>query len=322
MPEKCVQTEPDNSTTAFYLQTTPQTHPPEWQHRQSVTLPIHELPAPALATSGWTPGSTGTTLEPLHSRSSPHLLFPPNPYTWPAYTVFQHSEPTPPGQLPTAKPTQDRSSQLPTVSGMQKKKKWRSIKDKTEELLALPIDFNWTIGHLFYFVCGMRDIHGKPFEPSQRHYQMVAKFFGGETDIPVGKILDIWLKSPYGLPPENSNEREMLYSTKVDFLHLKYARPAITSFAAQLIKSKLMKEAQRTVKKDRSLHTFTSKGKEISRYDLGAQVFSEAMEIFQEGMPLAWQYLLVLATPNEQVDERQFRPLNIVSAYLGILLQL
>jgi len=55
------------------------------------------------------------------------------------------------------------------------------------------------------------------FKPSIRHYQIVTKFLTGETNISVSKILELWMKSPYGLPPESHEERSMLFSTKIEY---------------------------------------------------------------------------------------------------------
>jgi hypothetical protein len=98
-------------------------------------------------------------------------------------------------------------------------------------------------------------------------------------------------------------------STEIDYLSIRFARPAITSFAAQLVKQKIIKEATKTVQSDGGLHTFTSREKAmISRYDLGADSFPEASKIFQKSMPLAWRLLLALSAPNEDAVARERRP--------------
>ena len=158
----------------------------------------------------------------------------------------------------------------------------------------------------------MKDAKGNLFNPSPGHYQMVSKFLTGETSVPASQILEAWLKSPYGLPHEDDKERQLLYSTEVDYRCIKHARPAMTSFAAQLIQEKLVREARRAVQKDGGLHTFTLKGKEISRYDLGAQAFPESMERLQESMPLACRYLLMIATPHKTTGNRDRRPPEVV----------
>jgi hypothetical protein len=106
----------------------------------------------------------------------------------------------------------------------------------------------------------------------------------------------------------------MLFSTTDCYISIKYARPAITSFAAQTVQEKLIKDAAKTVKHNGGLHTFTTQRDEMtSRYDLGAHVFSDVTKIYQEKMLLAWQLLMAIATPNEDAKERERRPPEYVN---------
>ena len=99
---------------------------------------------------------------------------------------------------------------------------------------------------------------------------------------------------------KNHFEQKNMYSTNIDYLLIQYAWPAITSFSAQLVKERLIREAKNTAKKDGGLHTFmTGKKEQISQYDLGANSFQEVSENFQERTPLAWNLLLAMAAPNE-----------------------
>jgi hypothetical protein len=136
-----------------------------------------------------------------------------------------------------ARNTLNRSKSLQFSRGLgdtasDSKRPWRPIKEKVDEILGLLKDWQWSIGILLYYIFAMKDVKGNHFEPTARHIQMVSKFLTGETQVGVGHILDLWLKSPYGLPPEENSERRMLYSTTDCYISIKYARPAITSFAA------------------------------------------------------------------------------------------
>ena len=193
---------------------------------------------------------------------------------------------------------------------------WRPIKDKVDEILGLLKDWQWSIGNLLYYIFAMRDVKGNNFEPTTRHIQMVSKFLTGETQVGVSHILDLWLKSPYGLPPEENSERHMLFSTTDGYISIRYARPAITSFAAQTVQEKLVKDAAKTVKRNEGLHTFTTQrdsDEMTSRYDLGAHVFSDVTKIYQEKMLLAWELLMAIATPNEDAKTRERRPPEYVN---------
>jgi hypothetical protein len=196
------------------------------------------------------------------------------------------------------------------------KRKWRTVEEKLGILLDLLKEFTWTIGDLLLHLFVMESRNGKPIIPSQRHLQMVTKFLTGETLVGVSRILKAWLESSAGLPSEDNIERKMMYGLKTSYLDIQYARPAITSFAAATIRDQLLKEAQRVVKIDAGLHTFTSsRNEQVSLYDMGAHTFSDAMEIFQKKMPLAWDYFLKLAAADEPALSRVTRPPHIVCTY-------
>jgi hypothetical protein len=186
-----------------------------------------------------------------------------------------------------------------------------------EILLALLKEFSWTIGDLLLHLFVMESKNGKPIVPSQRHLQMVTKFLTGETVVGVSRILQVWLENSVGLPPGDNIERKMMYGLQTSYLEIQYARPAITSFAAAIVCDQLVKEVQKVVKVDAGLHTFTSshRNDQLSLYDLGAHTFSDAMEIFQKTMPLAWSYILKLAAADERVLSRGTRPPHIVCSY-------
>jgi hypothetical protein len=172
---------------------------------------------------------------------------------------------------------------------------------------------NWRLPSLH--ICDAR-FKENVLYPYEHNYQMASKFLTGETNIRVAHILDLWMKSTYGLPANDHLEQKYMYSTEVDCLLIQYARPAITAFAAQLVKEKLVREVKMTVKSDGGLHTFTTGKKErISRYDLGANSFHEASEIFQENTPLAWHLLLAMSVSNKDaiMIARERRPPEMVS---------
>jgi hypothetical protein len=194
------------------------------------------------------------------------------------------------------------------------KRQWRTVQAKVE-VLNLLYSFSWTLGDLLWYLFAMRDMKGKEFEPSSRHFQVVSKFLTGETKVSVIKILELWIKSPYSLPPERNEERQMLYSTKIDYHEMKYAWPAITSFAIQIVEEELISEAKKAARHDGGLHTFTSSKGKVSRYDLGEQTFLEAMEILEKKMPIMWQYLLKLSVPSEESVERNRRPPEYVGTH-------
>lgn len=138
---------------------------------------------------------------------------------------------------------------------------------------------------------------------------MVSKFLTGGTSHHVGEILEMWLKSPSGLPDETHLERQLLYSTQRNYYKIQYARPAITSFAMQLVCDKAVEEMRQVVKKDGGLHTFTTcRSNTLTRHDPGPDTFTEVMKLYQLKMPVLWGMLLSLAGSDEKIGRERRSP--------------
>ena len=211
-------------------------HAQENQQQHYFADYMHEIPK--------TPAKNPGPSEQSYSTSMPVSPASPFPFATPwipvssYYPIPETTQVT--GNFPTssnddrshnsARKSLSRSKSLQLSTGS--KRTWRSIKDKVDEILGLLNDWRWSIGVLLYYIFAMKDTKGNQFEPTARHTQMVSKFLTGEAQMGVSQILDLWLKSPYGLPPEEDLERGMLYSTTVHYISIKYAHPAITSFAA------------------------------------------------------------------------------------------
>jgi hypothetical protein len=193
------------------------------------------------------------------------------------------------------------------------KRSWSTIAEKIGTILDLLKRYKWSIGDLLYYLFVMKDLTtGRDLPVSRTHTQMVSKFLGGETRVPISAILDAWHTSAYGRPPLDNDERKMMFSTDMDYHNIRHARPVITSFAAQKVRNKMVDEARKAVKANSGLHTFTTAGNDTSRYELGASAFPEAMDIFQTQMPLAWDLMMAMATPNDEASTRERRPPHLV----------
>ena len=223
--------------------------------------------------------------------------------------------------MPRGKPVSSPQHQEDNEGlGANKKRQWKTVQDKVEELIKLIQSFNWTLGDMLHFTFGITDSNGQAFDPSPTHYHMVSRFLQGRTKFTVGQILQTWLSSKYGLPAKSHPEHFMAYSVHISYLDIKHARPALTSFAAQIVMRKLDQEGRKIVKKESGLHTFTSRrnkdGPDISsesQQNLGPQIFSEISSLFEKEMPLAWNLLMNLAVSDIQASSRKRRPPEIVS---------
>ena len=88
---------------------------------------------------------------------------------------------------------------------------------------------------------------------SEAHMQMASKFLGGFCKHAPADIVEIWVKSPWGIPKKGRWERNAMFSMDHDFRLLKPVHPGITSFAVQIVKEQLEKDIQQSVKKSGGL---------------------------------------------------------------------
>jgi len=98
-------------------------------------------------------------------------------------------------------------------------------------------------------------------------------------------------------------------------------RPALTSFAAQLVEKKLMKEAESAIKSSTGLHISLSKKETqenlIKWPDIGSATVENARKIIQEHQPLTWSLIMKISsrpprTRNKVEAVRQRRPPEMV----------
>ena len=100
---------------------------------------------------------------------------------------------------------------------------------------------NWTVGdllhYLFYVETGEKEI-----QCSHTHAAYVQHYLTGKTKHHPSEILDTWLKSPNGRIPNDSQHQHNMYDLDVLYLEIKAVCPAITSFATQVVRRKLIIE--------------------------------------------------------------------------------
>jgi hypothetical protein len=95
-----------------------------------------------------------------------------------------------------------------------------TVNEKVNKVLNLLKSFKWSIGDFLHYTFGMQGSTKKSFIPTNTHYQMASKFLTGETNIRVAHILDLWMKSTYGLPAKDHLEQKYMYSTEVEYLSI------------------------------------------------------------------------------------------------------
>ena len=220
-----------------------------------------------------------------------------------------------------------------------KKKKKNTIADlSTYDKLQyfygfLREELRWTYGELLFHTSHdfsgkedtsleVIDLPGKPRASREQMAAIMQHFFNGtgHGGFLAGSIVENWLKHPYGRLHRDS---ELMYSTTVPYSTIKPIRPALTSFAAQLIESKLVKEAEAAIMTSSGLHVSISAKKSAVRNiewtDIGAITMEKTQEIFKAHQPLTWSLILKLASRPPRKDSqgvlaiRQKRPPEFVS---------
>ncbi|KAJ7586426.1 hypothetical protein C8J56DRAFT_1084827 [Mycena floridula] len=148
----------------------------------------------------------------------------------------------------------------------------------------------------------------------RKHAQMVSKFLTGETTYHVSHILNYWMESSDGLPSQSNRERDLMFALGPDSNEILAAHPAITSFAAQIVKGELVKTAKKMASKSGGLHTYTTSKAKVLIPEDSVSTFSECQKLFEEGIPLAWQYAMAIAAP-EGTEDRERRPPHYVATH-------
>ncbi|TFK48603.1 hypothetical protein OE88DRAFT_1683868, partial [Heliocybe sulcata] len=194
----------------------------------------------------------------------------------------------------------------------------RSVSEKLDEINAMLSKFRWTLGEFLYYTfqpeSDLKDKKGEPIKRSLSHSQRVASFLGGRSNYLPIQILQAWYKSPYGWPDDQT--RALMFSTAVSATDIGPSRPAISSFAAQLVEKQLIKEAEAAVGTSSGLVVkSTSKtGDALLQWsDVGAGTNAEVESLLRSHQPLTWHYLRKIAWRG---TERKIRPVKHVCGHV------
>ena len=121
-----------------------------------------------------------------------------------------------------------------------------NAEDILHEIFRVLRSANWTAGdllhYLFYVETGEKEI-----QRSHTHAAYVQHYLTGKTKHHPSEILDAWLKSPDGHIPNYSQHQYNMYDLDVLYLEIKAMHPAITSFAVQVVRKKLVIEVNTAV---------------------------------------------------------------------------
>ncbi|KAF8174754.1 hypothetical protein BJ912DRAFT_1024608 [Pholiota molesta] len=171
----------------------------------------------------------------------------------------------------------------------QKTKRPLSVFDKLQKFYAfLKHDLDWSYGELLFHT-------SQDFTGYTNGHCHDALFHGNGQYTPANILLN-WIKHPYGRLQRDS---PLMYSTSIPYNSIKPVRPALTSFAAQIVQDKLVDEAEDAIKVSSGLHLSLSDhqtaSKKLEWTDIGSATVERTQQIIQTHQPLTWNLFMKLA---------------------------
>ena len=151
---------------------------------------------------------------------------------------------------------------------------------------------------------------------------IVSRFLRGEYPRTPAKILDLWIRHPYGRPHKDSSEM-FSFASSTPYTTIGPVRPALTSFAVQLVSCELLSQARRAVRPDSGLYVHIPSVKyplkpgvpSLDWRNIGAHSQEHIAALHKEHQPLLWGFLSAVATPDAYKNgkkERENRPVEPV----------
>ncbi|KAH7918111.1 hypothetical protein BV22DRAFT_1108446 [Leucogyrophana mollusca] len=182
----------------------------------------------------------------------------------------------------------------------------RSDNDKLNDIFQVLQRHRWTLGDLLYYLFQLKDKStGDKVRRTHQHAAYVAKFLKGACNHGPAAIVDAWFQSPDGVIPESSEDYGLMYSTTVPYTEIKPVRPALSSFAAQTMKKRLLQEAESVVQPMSGLHACTtaSAGKKNREWgDIGSTTVEAVTAVIKKHQPLRWDYVIAICLRKPRVQ--------------------
>ncbi|KAJ6473014.1 hypothetical protein C8R45DRAFT_936050 [Mycena sanguinolenta] len=181
--------------------------------------------------------------------------------------------------------------------------------DKLDKVFDVWQDLEWTIGDFMHYLCAHRDTHR-----SKRHVMIVRRYLSGKGSHHVGQILECWLTSP---DDAGYDLEDQMYDTHIPYCDIAHVRAALTSFAAQVVKTKLINDTRHAANVSGRLHVPTEQQLEPDDNgkftDLGTSLRNNMKDVIQLNQRLLFDFAVSLASPepirrNGVISERRNRP--------------
>ncbi|KAF9032634.1 hypothetical protein BJ165DRAFT_1517271 [Panaeolus papilionaceus] len=166
-----------------------------------------------------------------------------------------------------------------------------SIPQKLQHMTDALKSCNWTFGDYLYHMSHHSSRGGR----EQQHAQIMSSFLSGRMVHTPIKIIDLWIKSPdsrLGVGTGKSEEH-LMYNLDVPYDSIQSLRPAITSFAAQLIEKRVVFEARLAVRSEFGLHASlrTAAHQKLEMIDIGASTMRDIGKVQTDVQPLTSRLL-------------------------------
>ena len=266
--------------------------------RPQIPYPVENTLSPSAGiltpTSTWSLNFTT-----LHTPSS----FPAHPTTHSPSTAFQtfpifnsqHGSATASHSRKRKQASDENLLVFGSLDSSAKKRKCPlSLKAKISIVLsAIKNNANWSFSDFLFHVFLDRDGEGKLINREHSHANIVQAFLSGRTSHTPGEILEIWWHHKDGRLDRDS---DLMYSTSTPFSEIKPVRPALTSFAIQKVKEKVVREAKKAVLPLSGLHATTSdrSTRKASWVDIGATAIPDVANVLRTKQPITWHLSEVL----------------------------
>ncbi|KAJ7456199.1 hypothetical protein FB451DRAFT_1048472 [Mycena latifolia] len=160
-----------------------------------------------------------------------------------------------------------------------------SVEQKLDKVFDLFQELDWSLGEFMHYVFAHKDVHRSP-----RHGLIVQRYLAGFNQFTIAPILEAWLTSPDGA---GHNVDSQMFTLSTPYTELPHVRAALTSFAAQTVKTKLLR-------------------------DIRASLMENMKSVFERSQGLLYEYLVALASPapvsrRGVVTPRRNRPPELVT---------
>jgi hypothetical protein len=185
--------------------------------------------------------------------------------------------------------------------------------DKLDKVFDLFRDLGWRTDTFLHHFFVKDDENPR----SYRHSVFLGHFLNGKGQYFLADILSAWWASGDG-----DEFSETMFSVTTPYTEMKSVRPALSSFAAQIVEARLLQEACAAVHESSGLHaSVTSKTQDglVEWADLGASLMPTAQAALQMYQPLTFHYMCRIAEPKcrkrkGEIKMRSYRPPDLVSS--------